>query len=1594
MQIRGLDHESVDYLVAKFYASMLKSMRATMSTVSKSFSLVAAGAVSESEPGAVTAYDNLSMIQVAWATQVTEVLKPELLGIFSQAGVTVAKPIAEHFGHSETPIEHTVAQWNDGAIAHMWQAVNRVTAFSDELWSTAKHQLTLGMQDGEGIAELAERVEAVTGVKEKKAHVIAQTEVIAAVNGGEWTQMRASAAAFDLVMTKEWHATEDSHTRPTHATADGQVVPLDEKFVVGDAFLDFPGDPTGQPAEIISCRCTMLYEFDETPQIEPSETSSDAQTASAPAATTSAYRPLEDGVLTAAFNEAEHPRGKNGKFIKKGVDLPGTVFELLSIAKKIGKGNDVGDSFTDTEKKNFAGVVANQLTQSQWNNLKDDDKDIIHKIVENALDTGAPNSANASLHLEELDANDDGGPELDDAPDVFDPNTPLSDLDAKIPLVGDKDLQYLPKSMAGGHENAVSNPFFDHSKTQADYKAQLGADIGPGVKHPMFLSATFANTLPSEKVDAASLIHTQSWIRPINPDGSVSTLDPAGPVIAYHDAKGDLYLVNGHHRVLQAMASGKSQIYVRIYDKEHAFPANAYTLADLNKPDAVKQTTIAKATPIKMTHGLIHAKHTPGEVIAQTKTGGTGVDVRVKWNGSAYEVQPKSAMSGWQTADIVKKSQLYAYLAQNFPNAQWVKPGKQDITVDAPSTPSTPSTGEPSIVGPHAKKLPTNKLFPDEDKDDLDELFGPLNKGLAPTPAELKKTTVTNEDISSVVNDMMNEDWKSAQLGIDAIKEKQEGPLAKAIAQGGIQKYKEIKGTASQALLDKKISNTDYLNIEDSLKSGDLDHAAAVLETLLKNTPSEALAPSSVTPSASPLTPSNVALKLDMTGWKQVAGNQGGFNQGGVFEAPNGERYYVKSLANQNALRSEVLAAHLYEAAGVKVPEVHFVNPFGTPTGWSNVVASKIVDGKNAKQKMLTDADFNAKIQDGFAVDAWLSNWDAVGSGDVKYSNILDVNGEPVRIDVGGSLEVGGTGVKKTGKFDPDQVVELSTFFNGTNKELQNVFSGMTQQQRVDSAKKHLQPMTDEKIDQLVKNAGMSTSMATTLKKRRDIILKFYGLDTLSSAKTAVDVTPSVDTNAYGVPKASTVTPPVPTSTSTPMTGVDHLTLSQKGSFYANFKSQKVSPAWSGAKIWNSLHAAQAQDAGDPSIAQLTPEQMLQIVDQFHSKSGTPYANKVKEWLKTPNGKKAALLAKSTGAPAVSASPIKKAATATAPSVLPKVTAADLLGEPSIEPIGPITKQQIFSAFKNKTKGSYLKGEPKDILTQAKLVADQQNVSPLQVLKIIDEKTAQNYGTENNHLFEKKVLTWAESHATVDDLTKIAKKAPAKKASIKKAGVSTSATSTPPGSKHVAPVDLPGTSFKPYDPNEDSSKYQVIGTSKAQSLWDLMQTESPNGHITASQKAGLKKYTSSAYESMNSYLRAPNAYASPATVNAVKNAQLGMRPSTEDLLLHRGNGWFAGWQSVQDAVANVGKTMHQKAFFSTSVGGLPGLGSNAEIRFEIEAPKGTPMAYVDGFSQNQGEREMLLAAGLRYQVVSATPTGKSYGPQVVVRLRVIAEDGA
>lgn len=111
-----------------------------------------------------------------------------------------------------------------------------------------------GYNAGESPQGIADRIDEYTGQKfNTSPETIARTEIIGANNMASVEVYRQ--AGFEK---KEWLSTQDDRVRPAHAAADGQIVGLDQPFIVGSSLLMFPGDKSAFVEDWIQCRCTVL----------------------------------------------------------------------------------------------------------------------------------------------------------------------------------------------------------------------------------------------------------------------------------------------------------------------------------------------------------------------------------------------------------------------------------------------------------------------------------------------------------------------------------------------------------------------------------------------------------------------------------------------------------------------------------------------------------------------------------------------------------------------------------------------------------------------------------------------------------------------------------------------------------------------------------------------------------------------------------------------------------------------------------------------------------------------------------------------------------------------------------------------------------------------------------------------------------------------------------------------------------------------------------------------------------------------------------------------------------------------------------------
>lgn len=189
----------------------------------------------------------------------------DLLAKFLEGGITTllntayGRVLGDNYPFSNRPY----------VARHLEQVRNRMVRTPDEVFNYIRVALEEGIDEGEGVPELAERIDQqlLRTNSERwtnRGVVVARTESISAYNGGTNDAFSVIQDETGEAFEKLWLATMDHRTRDTHFIADGQRVAFANPFIVGGFPGMFPGDPLLPAQERIQCRCTFLV-------VEPGE---------------------------------------------------------------------------------------------------------------------------------------------------------------------------------------------------------------------------------------------------------------------------------------------------------------------------------------------------------------------------------------------------------------------------------------------------------------------------------------------------------------------------------------------------------------------------------------------------------------------------------------------------------------------------------------------------------------------------------------------------------------------------------------------------------------------------------------------------------------------------------------------------------------------------------------------------------------------------------------------------------------------------------------------------------------------------------------------------------------------------------------------------------------------------------------------------------------------------------------------------------------------------------------------------------------------------------------------------------------------------
>lgn len=91
---------------------------------------------------------------------------------------------------------------------------------------------------------------------EDRAMLVAENEANSAINYFEYKEAVTGGKT-----RKQWITQRDDRVRDTHKEVNGETIPIDNAFIVGDSLMAFPKDTSYGASinEIAGCRCTIKY---------------------------------------------------------------------------------------------------------------------------------------------------------------------------------------------------------------------------------------------------------------------------------------------------------------------------------------------------------------------------------------------------------------------------------------------------------------------------------------------------------------------------------------------------------------------------------------------------------------------------------------------------------------------------------------------------------------------------------------------------------------------------------------------------------------------------------------------------------------------------------------------------------------------------------------------------------------------------------------------------------------------------------------------------------------------------------------------------------------------------------------------------------------------------------------------------------------------------------------------------------------------------------------------------------------------------------------------------------------------------------------
>ena len=1495
----------------------------------------------------------------------------------------------------------------------------------------------------------------------------------------------------DAECSKVWLATEDQRTRPEHLAVDGQKVGITQPFIVWGEGLQFPGDPSGRADNVIQCRCSMAYEFAD-------DADGDADD-------------LDDDLVTAAkdpnWDPTEHPKGPDGRFIKKGTTAYLNAVHKAKFAKATGiKLFDYDDvslmndsDFNSWFKNYFGHNGANSANLEVWNALNDEEKDLLASKALNATQVGLSTPYTMISDLEEMEkANVDLGfkkPQPDFVNELIDQDAlakasqPKPKKTPKIvakPMKINTTVIYKTEYADGAvvAELPLKPPDSPYRLTwsEKDKKFHLQEQQN-------------GNWITVEKHGKGSAYKTfkdqVGWTTP-----AMAQQEIADKILAKYDSS--KIVVKEATEVLESPFGPSNLSSMTPYEIDKFFenltPAkyNAYAVAEKNQVSdfAYQQGAAGNDTPNQKLNDILKSFVEEGDSVGPGALSTSIVDLNAVlnmpadvfnlWFHNEFVDEDDQGVGVWNALtpsekEIVKdKAGLAhalgfhipltliknAYTATFKPSTDSKIPYPDFENMNIVATNSWFESLSPEQYGNFADWEQEGLWAEAKEADDdygnpkpLEALKSLTGKLSLPGPKTSLPafTAMSNGQKSAWFAKLTQDEFNQlTEEEVDAV-------LAEAVAINALGFDAPFK-KVTQFFASKDV------NANDSSLDDDIDFTANKPFKMIEEMDAAEFK-TYVQGLGNIETPSDTywdtAEKLGLTSWAENYVQQESPHHDKHIAPvtvmgtpvpttpPLPDKFTVVGMSQQEVMQ----AAHAFATAKVKP-----ANDIGQPAMYdasfktlTKASALKLQASMLQKAgKTWTDAEIAAVQQYTTKVGYQTSN--AILRNDQKrmamFSNPQLQGGVQRAIDLQNAMTPltesvilhRGTGAQAFGfsttNVSTDELKKLQ------GKTIQDRGFGSTS---VVAPKGITFDYASKPVKVIVKAPAGTPGVYVTSAypgwaTENEFILAAgtsYRIDEVRGAT-------SDDKNAYGDGVEQVVTVTIVPHKGTP---TDQLKPGEKITTPAGTSvtpapalkppqtpQLKIKPSGSLTPIklnTKTIHSLKYQTGtivavrhgllpgakpGDAPVTQRLVWNGKQFVLQTPNVSGTNWVgwagytkkdayNLFKDdtdWFGPATGTPmyqldppesvATMLglpqATSTFSPSSTATSAAKTAPLSAEDIIGKYGNVPMLDDPAIK--------EIWTSFKTTSGyGTMMVGKPPDTLFKALVRAtlEWNNKYPnnkfnyLQVVKLIDQTGALKAGQPNQNLYEKKIVDWLQTSAGLKQAPTLIKQIEVGVKFEAKHQAQPTASSILAGLKN------------PYDIgilDKNATDFPMITPSQAAAMHTSMRKKQP---LTTEQRQAVYDYTDSGSGGINSMLRnSSSPYGSETTAKKIVAIQDAMAPLPTSMLLHRGtevmHGALTGSGPITLADVQkqlMGKTFSDGAFFSASVGTQSAFASK-KFQIQIEVPAGTPGIYARPISDHKNENELILAAGLHYEVLEVTEKqpGQQYGVKYNIRVRVVS----